>query len=50
MKTKNDPYAALRYKEFNTFFANKKNGKWLFAFDGVYYIRDQKLNTEMKLE
>lgn len=59
--TKNAPFAYIDFKklrftegyynkEFKTFFANKKNGKWLFAFDGVYYIRDQKLNTEMKLE
>ena len=53
--TRNAPFAfidfiSLRFKDgywdktFNTNFMKRKDGKWLFSFDGVYYLRDQKLN------
>jgi len=44
-------FTPLRYSEgyydkpFNTSFMKKKDGKWLYTFDGVYYLRDQELNN-----
>jgi len=43
----------LRFAEgyFNRYFdcnaIMKKSGKWLYIFDGIYYIRDQKINKEL---
>jgi len=56
IKVTNDaPYAFIDFvplrfengywnKSFNTNFMKRKDGKYLFSFDGVYYLRDQKLN------
>jgi hypothetical protein len=53
-QTNNAPYAfidfeSLRFvdgfrdKEFDAAMINKKRGKWLYIFDGIYYIRDQEV-------
>jgi hypothetical protein len=33
----------FRDKEFDAAMIGKKKGKWLYMFDGIYYIRDEKL-------
>ena len=56
-ETNNAPYAFIdfeplrfadgfRDKEFEAAMIKKKSGKWLYIFDGIYYIRDQE---EMKI-
>lgn len=51
--TENAPYAFINFeplrfadgyrnREFESSVIGKKQGKWLYIFDGLYYIRDQK--------
>ena len=51
-KTENAPFAFINYeslrfadgyrdKEFDSSVIVKKRGKWMYIFDGLYYIRDQ---------